>query len=533
MKYAFLLLILFLCRAASAQPANVTISETTLFDGEPYLAANPTNADNLVIAWMSYVPNPAVPILDQIGIRVKSSFDGGKTWGNELTMPHFVPTYHSADVSMGFHRDGTLYIEYIDYRERPDSGVIVVAHSTDGGKSWSAPIKAFDLYDNDDKPIDRPWIAIDNSGSATDGTIYITTKPAPFDTLPNRPYMKYSTNGGMTWSKIDTVDGGDYPTTLIAAPMVSPAVTASGVFCATYVSWSLRKSAFPRYTLATSTDFGHTYTRTTINTPKTGFNKDTLSKLGYHLSVDPSDPMKMLFVWPDSRDGDNDVYSSYSIDGGATWSAGLRVNDDPINNGVWQDLIWSNFSDNGKCVVSWRDRRNGVGTEYAQGSDIYFAVSTDGGKSFGKNIRLSDQTASFNQVLNGAGNDFHSTSIVHDSICATWGDVRTGKLTIYFAKASLADGIAAVTTLSDRGSDGVSIYPNPTSIAITIELPGSPSAEVFIYDISGKEVYHEGVASIHSSSVRSLDLSNLGDGAYTLLVRTPKEIYAKKLTVRH
>lgn len=539
MKYVFIsLLFCALIGSSFAQPANIPVSNTTLFDGEPYLAVNPANHNNMVIAWMSYVPNPNVPILEQIGIRVRSSFDGGRTWGNEIMMPHISPKFHSADVSMAFHdgafHDGTLYIEYIDYHERPDSGVIVVLHSTDGGKSWSAPVKAFDLYDNDDKPIDRPWMVIDNSGTATDGTIYITTKPAPWDPTPNRPYLKYSTDNGNTWSKIDTVDGGDYPTTLINAPMVSPAVSADGVFYATYVSWNLKKSLYPRFTLASSKDFGKTYTRTTIAVVHDGSGGDTLSKLGHHLTVDPTNAKNLLVTWIDPRDGDPDIYSSISHDGGLTWSEALRINDDPKNNGVWQDLVWANYSDNGKCVISWRDRRNGDSTQYAKGSDIYFAVSTDGGTTFGKNIRISDKTAKFNQVLNGSGNDFHSNAIVNDSICLTWSDVRTGKLTIYFAKASLSDGIAKVIDVSGSNIDRLSVNPNPATHSVTIGLKLSEEEpiELSLYDISGKEIWRNLTNRANNFS-ETLDLRKFSAGVYTISAKTSKETLTKKLSIEH
>jgi len=532
MKPVFFSLFFLACFVTTAfsQPKNEAVSNGAFFDGEPYLAVNPTNTNNMIIAWMSYVPNPGRPLLEQLGIRVRSSFDGGQTWGHELTMPHFSPTFHSADVSMAFH-GSALFMSYVDYRQNPDSGAILVARSDDGGMTWHQPVKAFDGYDNNDKPIDRPWIAVDNSGTATDGTIYITTKPAPWDPMPNRPYMKYSTDNGLTWSKIDTVDGGDYLTTLISAPMVSPAVTSDGIFRAAYLSWNLQKALYPRFTLASSTDFGKTYNRTTIVGLHGKTTADTLSKLGQHLAVDPKNPQNLLLTWIDARDGDPDVYATVSHDGGVTWSTEIRINDDPKNNGVWQDLVWANYSENGKCVISWRDRRKGDSTEYAKGSDIYFAVSTDGGTTFGKNIRLSDQTAPFNIVLNGAGNDFQSTAIVHDSLCISWGDVRTGKLAIYFVKASLSDGIATVIPVSEEDSR-ISIFPNPAShsLSLRLKLDEPDRTDLFIYDGTGEEIWHD-MTSGTNMVFQVVDVSKFSTGIYTVVAKTSRETFSQKLTV--
>src|ERR1051325_8737962 len=191
--FLLILCITSFCAHAFSQPLNEKVSAGLVFDGEPYLAINPINPENMVIAWMSF------DIKQPLGsIRIRSSFDGGLTWGNELTMPHYAPKFHSADVSMAFHNDGKLYIAYIDYSTTlpHDSGVIVVAHSLDGGKTWSTPDKAFDAYDNDDLPIDRPWIVVDNSGTSSDGMLYITTKSVYWDPLPNHPYFKSSADGG-------------------------------------------------------------------------------------------------------------------------------------------------------------------------------------------------------------------------------------------------------------------------------------------------------------------------------------------------
>jgi len=45
------------------------------------------------------------------------------------------------------------------------------------------------------------------------------------------------------------------------------------------------------------------------------------------------------------------------MDGGSNWSTPIRVNDDPKNNGVVQDMVWADFSPSGSLGISWRDRR--------------------------------------------------------------------------------------------------------------------------------------------------------------------------------
>src|ERR1700758_120725 len=117
-KYVFIIFVLSCVFNANAQIQNTNISGSIYFDGEPYLAVNPTNHKNMVIAWMGITISGGV----KISIKTKASFDGGLTWGSLNTKPHMSSTWGSADVSMAFRKDGVLFLSYIDYREASDSG---------------------------------------------------------------------------------------------------------------------------------------------------------------------------------------------------------------------------------------------------------------------------------------------------------------------------------------------------------------------------------------------------------------------------
>jgi len=47
-----LLILLFYFQCAQSQPSDTNISNGFVFDGEPYLAMDPTNPQHLVSAWM-------------------------------------------------------------------------------------------------------------------------------------------------------------------------------------------------------------------------------------------------------------------------------------------------------------------------------------------------------------------------------------------------------------------------------------------------------------------------------------------------
>jgi hypothetical protein len=84
--------------------------------------------------------------------------------------------------------------------------------------------------------------------------------------------------------------------------------------------------------------------------------------------------------WSDQRNGDTDVFLIYSDDGGATWSPRIRVNDDTVGNGRDQFFPWMDVDPvSGLVNIVFYDRR-----EHPDNltTDVYLAVSDDGGESF-------------------------------------------------------------------------------------------------------------------------------------------------------
>jgi hypothetical protein len=81
--------------------------------------------------------------------------------------------------------------------------------------------------------------------------------------------------------------------------------------------------------------------------------------------------------WIDERNGDPDVFVMSSRDRGASWSAPVRVNDDP--RGAVQMFTWMAVDPvDGSVNVVFHDRRGQPGTM----TGVTLARSTDGGKTF-------------------------------------------------------------------------------------------------------------------------------------------------------
>lgn len=490
MKQVSIVMAWLLCHCvASAQLQNTNISNSVLFEGEPYLAVNPVDSRNMVIAWMGVTVTNGV----RIGIKSKATFDGGQTWGNYHVKPHMSSTWNSADVSMAFRQDGLLYLTYIDYNAAADSGAVFIVNSPDGGISWGAPVKVVDLYeDQPKKPVDRPWLAVDNSGTANQGMLYVTTKPAPWVPAPCRPYMKASADSGMTWGTLRFVDTANYLVgNLIQAPMAANAVTADGAFCAVYPSYVPSQSVFPEFYLAKSYNRAASFQYTTVLTNPTPV-ADTNFKLGYRLVANPANALQMAFVYPDNSYGDPDVLITRTSDGGQTWSTPVRVNNDPAGNGKAQDMVWADYNEQGDLLVTWRDRRNGSGTGfYNQPFETYAAVSHDNGATFAGNLNLCTTLTPFDSALADLGNDFLCCKLVDDTICATWSDYRSGKLNVYFARLTDTTAVSIVQVNAGEVS-WLQVYPSPAKDYFTIETKGTDGLAILsVTDAEGKVFYEK------------------------------------------
>jgi hypothetical protein len=116
------------------------------------------------------------------------------------------------------------------------------------------------------------------------------------------------------------------------------------------------------------------------------------------IGVDPHGAA-LYVTWSDYTNGDIDVFTARSTDGGRTWSPKVRVNTDPVHNGADQFFQWMAVDPiTGAIYVQFYDRRD---DPTDRKTAVTLARSTDGGRSFtnyawtnssfdGHDVRLGD-----------------------------------------------------------------------------------------------------------------------------------------------
>src|SRR5207253_4710952 len=97
-------------------------------------------------------------------------------------------------------------------------------------------------------------------------------------------------------------------------------------------------------------------------------------------------------VEPFGANNGSDVMFSRSTDGGLTFSAPHRINDDPINHNKWHWFGTLSVASNGRIDSIWLDTRNAANNIDSQ---LFYSYSTDGGVTWAPNVAVSN---SFNPL---------------------------------------------------------------------------------------------------------------------------------------
>lgn len=158
---------------------------------------------------------------------------------------------------------------------------------------------------------------------------------------------------------------------------------------------------------------------------------------GATLAIDPQG--HVYVVWLDERDGDQDIYFSRSVAQGITgaFSASVKVNDDETREpavdefGDPEYIEPAAFQTHPMIVLGPKDSIYVVWQDYRRSqADIYFAKSMDGGKTFDRNVKVTDEFGS-------AGQLYPSMAVSPDGmIHIAWHDHRKGNADIFFARST-------------------------------------------------------------------------------------------------
>ncbi len=189
--------------------------------------------------------------------------------------------------------------------------------------------------------------------------------------------------------------------------------------------------------------------------------------------------------WSDQRNGlsDTDIWLAKSTDGGNSWSAPIRVNDDDTQN--QQFLTWMDVDQtNGNLYFVFYDRRNYSDLR----TDVYMAYSSDGGEHF-INKKISETPFIPND---GIFFGDYTNIVAHNNIVRPiWTRLNVGHLSLLTDITPIED-LLAIDELDENVIEDVKQYPNPISNNISyvsFKLHSPSVIRLEIFDQQGKVIH--------------------------------------------
>ena len=353
--------------AFTSYQANVDANGNNILGdaaNEPSISVDPTNGNNMVISWRQF--NSIDSDFRQAGWGYTT--DGGMHWTFPGVLENNV--FRSDPVSLA-DQTGKFFYLSLESTENQEFFCDDVWASTNGGQTWA--------QGGPGHGGDKEWFTIDRTGGQGNGFQYqFWTSGLGCD---GGQFSRSTDGGGVNWQT---------PLNLPNSPRWGTLdVDANGNLFLGGESdqfWCLRSSnaqignQTPTFDGVTPVNMGGDLTQG-------GINGIGLCGQAF-LAVDRTNNNVYMLasVVPPGR-STTDVMFVRSTNGGQTFSAPLRINDDPNFQNKWHWFGTVSVAPNGRIDAVWYDTRNASNNIDSQ---LFYSWSTDGGLSWAPNVAVSD-----------------------------------------------------------------------------------------------------------------------------------------------
>jgi hypothetical protein len=441
-------------RPGAAIP-NVRVSQDAyLAHSEPMFAQDPADPLHLV-GGSKFFTDPAHY---RFKIGSYASFDGGCSWTAGQVLPGYDDLMLTSDISFAFGAHGEVYAAVLTYAKNAASG-IAVSTSHDGGRTFDQPVNV--SFDPTGKVFsDKPWIAVDLTSGPRRGALYVVWSYdyggdcGDGNTCIQALGFSRSTDGGKSFAPVRQVEGNapfcvnhvpNRPadsTRCDAVLGATPVVLPDGTLAVSFAYEDLLTTGkIPtRLAVIISRDGGDTWGAPVLIAtiadvmgwfPSEKYRNTTLPAMACDLKTG-----QLYIVWSDKATGDPDILLSTSTDGGATWSAPRRVNDDPARTGALQFQPAIAVAPNGVVSVSFFDTR--IDPSHVR-IDVFLAQSVNHAASFQPNVRVTlvSWDPAVGAPVDSAGSqfigDYQGLATDNQYAHPFWNDTRDGAQQLYTA----------------------------------------------------------------------------------------------------